>query len=259
MKAFDDDLFGFSRSDLPGKGSMEIFVCQYSDKGGRKNNEDSVGSSDGAYVVADGLGGHSCGEKASAMAVDYILSNYSGLTDISDDVMHDIIRDVNRHIWNEKQSDRRYGNMATTVAAAFVSGALLNYLNVGDTRFYFFRNNRLIIQSRDHSLTQMSVDMGEIARSRMRFHEDRNRLTKVLGLNETLRVGEVFEPVAVEAGDAFLMCTDGFWEYVDEHHMQKLLRRSDTPQQWMESMLRIISGNIKGDNDNLSAVCAMIR
>lgn len=237
---------------------MEILACKYTDKGGRKNNEDSVGISDGVYVVADGLGGHSCGEKASAMAVDYILGNYSGLTDIANGAMHDIIRGVNRYIWNEKQNDRKYGNMATTVVAAFVSGVLLNYLNVGDSRFYLFRNNRIILQSRDHSMTQMSVDMGEIGRSRMRFHEDRNKLTKVLGLNETLRIAEEFEPVAVEEGDAFLMCTDGFWEYIDERRMQKLLRRSATPQQWMASMINTISRNVKGGNDNLSAICAMI-
>lgn len=237
---------------------MEIFACKYTDKGGRKNNEDSVGISDGVYVVADGLGGHSCGEKASAMAVDYILGNYSGLTDIANGTMHDIICGVNRYIWNEKQNNRKYGNMATTVVAAFVSGVLLNYLNVGDSRFYLFRNNRIILQSRDHSMTQMSVDMGEIGRNRMRFHEDRNKLTKVLGLNETLRIAEEFEPVAVEAGDAFLMCTDGFWEYIDERRMQKLLRRSATPQQWMASMINTISRNVKGSNDNLSAICAMI-
>lgn len=237
---------------------MEILACKYTDKGGRKNNEDSVGISDGVYVVADGLGGHSCGEKASAMAVDYILGNYSGLTDIANGTMHDIICGVNRYIWNEKQNNRKYGNMATTVVAAFVSGVLLNYLNVGDSRFYLFRNNRIILQSRDHSMTQMSVDMGEIGRNRMRFHEDRNKLTKVLGLNETLRIVEEFEPVAVEAGDAFLMCTDGFWEYIDERRMQKLLRRSATPQQWMASMINTISRNVKGGNDNLSAICAMI-
>lgn len=241
-----------------GEVRMKILACKYTDKGGRKNNEDSVGISGGAYVVADGLGGHSCGEKASAMAVDYILGNYSGLTDIANDVMQDIICRVNKHIWDEKQRDRKYGNMATTVAAAFVSGVLLNYLNVGDSRFYLFRNNRIVLQSRDHSVTQMSVDMGEIGRERMRFHEDRNKLTKVLGLNETLRIAERFEPVAVEAGDAFLICTDGFWEYIDERRMQKLLRRSRTPQQWMSAMLNAISRNVKGNNDNLSAICAMI-
>ncbi len=238
---------------------MEIFVCKYTDKGGRKNNEDCVGISDNVYVVADGLGGHSCGEKASAMAVNYILENYSGLTDIANDVMHGIISDVNRHIWDAKQNNRRYGNMASTVVAAFASGDLLNYLNVGDSRFYLFREGRIILQSRDHSMTQMSVDLGEIRRSQMRFHEDRNRLTKVLGLDETLRIGERFEPFPVETGDAFLMCTDGFWEYIDERHMQKLLRRSETPQQWMDAMIRAISRSVRENNDNLSAVCAMVR
>lgn len=80
-----------------------------------------------------------------------------------------------------------------------------------------------------------------------------------LGLDETLRIGERFEPFPVEAGDAFLMCTDGFWEYIDERHMQKLLRRSETPQQWMDAMVRAISRSVNGNNDNLSAVCAMVR
>lgn len=238
---------------------MEVFVCKYSDKGGRKNNEDSIGISDNVYVVADGLGGHSCGEKASAMAVDFILDNYSDLRKIGNEVMHDIIGSVNRYIWMEKQHNPSYGNMASTVVAAFVCDRYLNYLNVGDSRFYLFRDKGILLQSRDHSMTQLSVDMGEIRKSRMRFHEDRNKLTKVLGLSEGLNINDFFEPLELRPGDAFLMCTDGFWEYIDERHMIKFLKKSDTPQQWMRAMLEVIARNVKGNNDNLSAICAMVR
>lgn len=238
---------------------MEIFVCRYSDKGGRKNNEDCVGILENAYVLADGLGGHSFGEIASAKTVNYILEKYSEVSDISDTAMHYIISDVNRYLWCEKEAEPSYENMASTVVAAFVKDGRFNYLNVGDSRLYYFRKNKIMLQSRDHSMTQVAVDMGEIKKSAMRFHGDRNKLTKVLGLSESLRINEHFEPFEICAGDAFLLCSDGFWEYIEEKQIQKTLRMSETPHKWLDAMLKIISGRVGANNDNLSAVCALVK
>lgn len=238
---------------------METFVCKYSDKGGRPNNEDAIAAGDDVYVLADGLGGHSCGEIASSMAVDFIMTHYSHVAGIDNEMMHNIICDTNRHIYDAKTANPQYSNMASTVVAAYIRDNMFNYFNVGDSRMYYFRRNKIFLQSHDHSLTQLAVDMGEIKPSGMRFHEDRNKLTKVLGLSENLRIAENFTAFAVETGDAFLLCSDGFWEYVEEKQMQKILRRSQTPQQWMAGLLKEISHNVKEHNDNLSAICVMIK
>ena len=233
---------------------MEYFVCKYTDKGGRNNNEDSVGIAEGVFVLADGLGGFAKGEVASGKAVEYILNNTVGLNKIDNDMMHSIITRVNREIY-----DNRIENMATTIVAAYVHNGLFNYFNVGDSRMYFFRDSGILLQSKDHSITQACVDMGEIKPEQMRFHPDRNMLTKALGLKADIHISQKFEPIPIRRNDAFLMCSDGFWEYVYEKEMIECLKKSDTPQQWIDRMLKIVNKRIKPGNDNISAIGVFIR
>lgn len=233
---------------------MEYFVCKYTDKGGRTNNEDCVGLAEGVFVLADGLGGFAKGEVASGKAVEYILDNTTGLQSIDNEMMHCIIDKVNREIY-----DNRIENMATTIVAAYIHNGFFNYFNVGDSRMYYFRNSKILLQSKDHSVTQARVDMGEIKPEQMRFHPDRNMLTKALGLKNEIHVSQKFEPLEIRCNDAFLMCSDGFWEYVNEKEMIECLNKSDTPQQWIDRMLKIVNKRIKPKNDNMSAIGVFIR
>ena len=238
---------------------MEVFVSMYSDKGGRVNNEDSVKIGENIFVLADGLGGHSCGEIASSIVTEYMVKEFTEISNIDNNTMHNIIEKLNKVVYNEKSNNVQYGNMASTVVAAFIKDGYFNYLNVGDSRMYYFRKDRIIVQSRDHSLTQVGVDMGEISPDEMRFHEDRNKLTKVLGLNDNIRITENFEPFKIEREDAFLLCSDGFWEYIREEQMKKMYVCSNNPQKWMNRMLREVSKNISEKNDNLSCICGWIK
>ena len=238
---------------------MEFFVSKYTDKGGRELNEDCIGILTDVFVVADGLGGHMSGEVASRNVVEYIIDNYANIEDIENSIMHNIIRDVNSEVYNLKISDKSYGNMASTVVAAFLKNGRFNYFNVGDSRLYYFRNGKIILQSKDHSVTQACVDLGEIRREDMRFHDDRNKLTKAIGLTEDIKIVNVFNSMELFENDAILMCTDGFWEYVLEKEMEKTLKKSETPQQWLDAMLKKLSKRIKKNNDNLSAIAIFVK
>lgn len=237
---------------------MELFFSQYTNQGGRIRNEDAVGVTENLVVVADGLGGQGEGDIASKACVDYMLS-LPIQENIDDSDMHTLIEKVNNVVYQTKVSFEKASNMATTVVAAFVSGDMFNYFNVGDSRLYFFRNNKIILRSKDHSVTQICVDMGTINESRMRFHEDRNKLTKALGLQPYIKISQEFSPFKLEAGDAYLLCTDGFWEYVYEKEMEKALKKSHTPQEWIEAMLKKHKKRADKNNDNLSAVCVFVR
>lgn len=233
---------------------MECFIAKYSDKGGRDNNEDYIGISENVFVLADGLGGHSNGETASKTAVEFVLENAETIRSIDNDTMHDYIVRANKAVF-----DNRVGNMATTIVSAFVKEGYFNYLNVGDSRLYYFRRGKIILQSRDHSVTQACVDMGEIKPEKMRFHPDRNKLTKALGLKSDIQISQKFNPIEIECGDAFLLCSDGFWEYLYEKEMIKYLSKSYTPQEWLERMLKKIMTRVGKNNDNISAICVYIR
>ena len=237
---------------------MELFFSQYSSRGGRACNEDSVGVSENVTVVADGLGGQGDGDIASKVCVDYLLS-LPGPEKIDNLQMHELIDKVNNAVYEAKISCAHQSNMATTVVASYVSDGMFNYFNVGDSRLYFFRDNRIAFRSKDHSVTQACVDMGTIKEEQMRFHEDRNKLTKALGLQKSIKIAQTFEPVMLKSGDAYLLCSDGFWEYVYEGEMEKALRKSHTPQQWLDRMLRKHQKRADGNNDNYSAVCVFVR
>lgn len=238
---------------------MEIEYSKFTSRGGRDNNEDCIGVSENIFIVSDGLGGHSCGEIASENVVEYLMSHYADIGQIDNNTLHGIIAATNGYLWNLKQEHPEYQDMAATVVAAFIRGTSFNYLNVGDSRMYFFRRARILCQSRDHSVTQLCVDTGEIRPKDMRFHEDRNKLTRVLGLNMELKINNQFDPFELQERDAFLLCTDGFWEYITEKQMMRCLRRSKSADQWMEHMLKCINKHTKEGNDNLSAICAVVR
>lgn len=236
---------------------MELFFSQYTDKGGRANNEDSVGISEWMTVVADGLGGHADGEVASRACVEYLLGR--NLPDVPDNAaMHRLIEEVNAAVWQTKDAAKAPSNMATTVVAAFVKDGMFNYFNVGDSRLYFFRNHKLFFRSKDHSVTQACVNMGTITEAQMRFHEDRNKLTKVLGIDRNLKLNQDFQPFPLLAGDAYLLCTDGFWEYVWEKEMEKGLKKAHTPQEWLAFMLKKLQKRVPENCDNQSAVCVFV-
>lgn len=237
---------------------MELFFSQYTSQGGRKRNEDSVGVTENLVVVADGLGGQGEGDVASQACVAYLL-NRTFPNRIDNAQMHRLIDEVNQAVYRTKISFRTKSNMATTVVAALVQEGMFNYMNVGDSRLYFFRGGKMLFRSKDHSVTQACVDMGTITEEQMRFHEDRNKLTKALGLKEDIKIIQEFQEFPLQSGDAYLLCSDGFWEYVYEKEMEKALRRARTPQQWMASMLKRLQKRTPENCDNQSAVCVLVK
>ena len=125
-------------------------------------------------------------------------------------------------------------------------------MHVGDSRLYHFRDGKLQKQTTDHSVSQMAVFMGEITTHEIRFHEDRNKVLRALGSDSCK--AELSQQLRVEEGrDAFLLCTDGFWEYVYEDEMEKTLREADSPKDWIRAMEKILKTRVTAGNDNYTA------
>ena len=98
------------------------------------------------------------------------------------------------------------------------------------------------------------VDAKQIEASKIRQHEDRNRLLRSIGGREEVRATIEEIPHEVRPGDAFLMCTDGFWEYVTETAMEVDLAKSATPSGWLRFMELRIREAAPADQDNYSAI-----
>ena len=236
---------------------MEYEFDAYSDIGGRDKNEDTFcAERKGDYylfVVADGLGGHDCGEIASETAVEEIKRQFK--KDPSHFSLIDAINDANRLIL-EKQQELRL-KMKTTVVAVFVSGNRLVTANVGDSRAYLFSGNSIVFQTIDHSAAQMAVNVGEITLDQIRDHEDRNILTRALGTSETVKVdSKEFDCKEI---DHMILCSDGFWEYLFEEEMCEMARTSVNPDVWLFKMREKGIRRMPDGNDNNTAIAVMRR
>ena len=147
------------------------------------------------------------------------------------------------------------GTMKTTLVFLTLENEKARWMHVGDSRLYHFKDGKLISQTTDHSVSQMAVMMGEITTHQIRFHEDRNRVLRSLGgENAKPELSSVTD--ISEGNHAFLLCSDGFWEYVYESEMEQTLCQAKDPDDWIASMEQILQGRITGNNDNYTAAAA---
>lgn len=236
---------------------MNISISYYSATGKRSNNEDSVSileSNRGTLaIVADGLGGHADGEVASRQAVttmNQMLHNEMP----DEDLLTDAVQQASREIARISDPARP---MHTTVAALWVGNYDAITANVGDTRIYQFRDGKIVYQSLDHSVAQMAVLVGEMEQEEIRTSKDRNRLIRVLGDGTTPKVD--CENLSVRQGDRFLLCSDGFWEAVTEGDMIATAAQTDTAQDWLAMMQRIVENVDNPGQDNHTAIALIIK
>ena len=224
----------------------------YSDVGGRANNEDSflAVESDGIslFAVADGLGGIEAGEVASGLVVSTIKQLFLETTESFD--LLDALEIANEKILDRQEIDNK--QMKTTIAVVQIKDNVVSCAHVGDSRIYLFGDSGIVYQSVDHSVSQMAVYAGEITTPEIRRHIDRNKLTRALGVDSSLKIDyQEFERKGIKA---VLLCSDGFWEYVYEEEMTALLTESRSPFDWIEEMRKLLDLRINGKNDNNTAV-----
>ena len=233
---------------------MRFDTASYSNIGGREVNEDSVlvKPYGGALLaaVADGLGGHGGGDVASQTALKVLDARCKEAFPADEAAWKTTCAALNAAVL-AAQSERV--RMKTTLALAAVYGETLACVHVGDSRVYYFHEGSVRYQSADHSVSQLAVLAGEITVAEIRFHEDRSRLLRSLGSEEAAAPDVRLFQDAPQPGDALLLCSDGFWEYVLEKEMLDTLLCVRSAQAWLDSMRRILKKRAKRGNDNNSA------
>ena len=193
-------------------------------QGGRPYNEDSIGISDsidpvGTFALADGLGGHGMGDIASSTAIKCAMES-SHLLRGNDFLAECFITEA---ILSEQLRLHAKSKMKTTMVVLHIEHGRAYYAHIGDSRLYHFSRRGCKQLTMDHSVPQMLVAAGEIKPSEIRHHPDRNKLLRVLGVEwESPRFTLCKKPMHVWPGDAFLLCSDGFWEYIEECEMLDL-------------------------------------
>ena len=235
---------------------MDISVSYYSAEGGRPVNEDAVYLCEHGNkllaLVADGLGGMANGDRAAKIAVRTISSRVA-MEELSAQCLNSAVEQANSDIIREQNGEK----MCSTMSALWMDPYKACVSHVGDSRIYQFRGGEIIYQSRDHSVSQMAVLVGEITPSEIRGHKDRNRLVRALGASNTVRPET--NTLDVRDGDAFLLCSDGFWELIEEYSMIEYLCETDDAGEWLDRMKRHVEKMQTAESDNNSAVAVIVR
>jgi protein phosphatase len=249
-------------------GSSHALFAQCTDLGRvRTNNEDSVysfyatgrsaeGVPDfGLFVVADGMGGHSEGERASAIAVltvaNYILREvYLPLLNHEDreapiaEVMTTAIQRANDAVVKDLE------DAGTTVSAAVLIGDLAYIGHVGDSRVYMINRGRIERVTRDHSWVQRLIELDQLSPDEATEHPQKNLLYRALGQSDTLEVDTLMRRLSPNA--KMLLCSDGLWNQVSDAAILEAITQAPTPQDACTKLVEL--ANDAGGPDNITAI-----
>jgi serine/threonine protein phosphatase PrpC len=207
----------------------------------RQNNEDRIllNSDLGLFVVADGMGGHSHGERAAELAIStlehYVESSCNGADvtwpfgynfQISFDSnrLATAVQLANGQVWRCSQQAPEFAGMGTTVAAVIVSGSGMSVANVGDSRVYLMRDGALQQLSVDDTWISAVGARGAMTKEQIQNHPMRNFLTQAAGSKQDLDVHT--REVELRDSDHILVCSDGLHGAVDEAAITFVLREN---------------------------------
>jgi serine/threonine protein phosphatase PrpC len=233
--------------------------------GSREANEDyydyGVEGGAGCWVLADGLGGHGGGETASRIAVGAVMDAFrhhaKGARDPVE-TMEEYFRVAAHAILERRLADPALAGMRTTLVILEAREGRAIWAHAGDSRLYFFRNGAIAARTFDHSVPQKLVEGGLMKPSGIRLHPDRNRLLRSVGGDEPVRPSVAESALDLNPGDAFLLASDGLWEFVREIEMEIDLAKSDTPSSWLRLLGRRLRAAALEDHDNYTAVAVFV-
>ncbi|MBO5303948.1 MAG: serine/threonine-protein phosphatase [Lachnospiraceae bacterium] len=239
--------------------ALDISYASVTNKGERTVNEDSLGTAITkdivSFILCDGLGGHGNGDVASAFVVGQMQKNLEKAKSIEESIL------LAQNALLKKQIEENAGDsMKTTVTCLSLSNTAARFGHVGDSRIYYFEKAKYKLRSQDHSIPQMLVNRGDIKEKDIRHHEDRSRLLRVMGTAWNTPKYQMVDNIPLTKHTSFLLCSDGFWELIDEKMMCKTLKKAPTPDAWLKAMEEILWKNGRGTNmDNYSAVAVFVR
>ena len=223
----------------------------------RKINQDCVyyslteiGPLPNLFIVADGMGGHKAGDFASRYTVDNFVSKVresSGKDTV--DIIDDAVTWVNTALLEKAGESPDYTGMGTTLVVATVIDNMLKVANVGDSRLYIVGKDIRQI-TRDHSLVEEMVSLGEIDRKAARTHKRKNIITRAIGGDAKVEA-EMF-CVELKPGDKILMCSDGLSNMIEDEDIFKIIKDSPEIEEAAERL--IDTANENGGKDNISVI-----
>ncbi|MEB2343636.1 MAG: Stp1/IreP family PP2C-type Ser/Thr phosphatase [Deltaproteobacteria bacterium] len=219
----------------------------------RAANEDhfALAPEIGLYLVADGLGGHVAGQIASEIAAEAALRALqtlqgTGMT-LAEKLRYAVIS-ANREVHDTARRRRELAGMGTTLVALLAQEGRAALAHVGDSRAYLVRGGRIRQLTDDHSLVGELVRRQEISAADAREHPQRHVLTRAVGVRPNVEPD--LAELTPEAGDVFVLCSDGLTGHVQDDEIAGAAGRLEDPQEAVDSLIRL--ANERGGEDNIT-------
>jgi protein phosphatase len=221
------------------------------DTGRQRNaNEDSLFTKAPLFVVADGMGGAQAGEVASKAAAESFAHELPKAP--PERVLEETIEGANRTIHELARKDPGLAGMGTTITAAIVDleGEEVAIGHVGDSRAYRLRRDSFEQLTRDHSLVEEMRRKGQLTDAQAEDHPQRSIITRALGPEPEVQVD--LQTVPAQAGDVFLICSDGLTTMLTDEQIGRILARATSLQAAVRAL--VDEANRAGGRDNITVV-----
>lgn len=236
---------------------MNLDVWCYTTSGGQLENEDALRwlnkKGHACFVLGDGLGGHEGGKLASAYITEEMLRLWEESVEEPED----------RAIWLMEQAkavnagllDRQReaeNQMKSTLVCLTLDGDRAAWVHTGDSRLYYLHDGALQRLTADHSVTYRKYLSGEIRLNDMNFDEDRSALLNIMGTTERCHPETGTLKEGIVPGDGFLICSDGFWEYLYDVEILVDWLKAASAQEWGRLLLLRVMERLRPGSDNLT-------
>lgn len=247
-------------SDLPA-----VEYAERSDPGrdpAKQVNEDVCGRRETRFghlcVVCDGMGGHAAGREAAELALSTIFEVFDQAPNGSPpaEVLRAAIEEASRRIHTMPTDEAALGRPGSTVVAIVMHALGTEVAHIGDSRVYMVHEGQVFRVTRDHSIVQEMVDRGLLTPQQAAHHPDANRITRALGMAPEVEAEVRPQPVFHVAGDAFLLCSDGLSDLVEDQEILDVV--GNVPAAQAVSQL-VDMANARGGHDNITVVILRAR
>ena len=215
-------------------------------------HDQPVGNLKNLYIVADGMGGHKAGDYASRYTIERVVASVSrNAGDEPVSIIKEAINKANELLVAESREDEAKRGMGTTLVIGTIIGNKLFVANIGDSRLYIVGSTERIRQiTRDHSLVDEMVRLGEINADEARVHPDKNIITRAVGAADHVEA-DFFEVELCE-DDRILLCTDGLTNMVRDEEICDTIRQNDNIETAASQLVAMANAN--GGRDNITVM-----
>ena len=244
---------------------LDITTATCSERGGRAANEDALSAGQAGTtryaVLADGAGGHEGGAEASRRVVDRVEAALcADASAFAPERLTRALLAAHAELQREQRGAQGQRRMHATVVVLWIDGRRNHavWSHVGDSRLYRLRYGAIELMTADDSVVQRLLESGVLTPHQAQEHPLKNQLLAAVGMQDGLEPHTLAEPTLIEDGDAFLLCSDGWWGLLDATDMTGTLSDADTPQAWLDAMRKLIETRGIGGHDNFSAIAVWV-